>query len=685
MTAASEKVDILVVDDRPEKILALQVALEPLGENIVAASSGREALRLILQRSFAVILLDINMPGLDGFETAELIRKYRVSQHTPIIFMTAAGDDMLLGKSYALGAVDYILTPPAPDVLRSKVRVFVELFRGAAQIQRQAAALARQAAQLRRLNEAALAINARLSLEGILEAVADAARDLADAHHAIATLEMPAGNLRNATSRSAKYARFGGGEHSGDDEAALAAEASQSGLIAVPLTDLKSGGRGLIQVSDKREGDFTEEDEAAVTQLAQLASLAIQNFANAEAWEANRLKDEFLATLSHELRTPLTALLGWTRLLRSGPLEPARVSRALEVIERNVNVQIALIEELLDVSRITTGKLRVSVMPMAFAPVVEAAVDALRPAAEAKGIAIRTTLADADARVLGDGERLHQVVSNLVGNAIKFTPKGGSVDIAVTRERGDVTLVVRDDGDGIPQEFMPFVFERFRQADSSITRAQGGLGLGLAVARHLVELHGGSVRAESAGRGRGATFTVRLPELTRDAVARTPEGFDEPTLVEGVEGAPTSGRISEPGPKSGVQTLDGVRVLVVDDDDDARELIKEVLSRHRAHVFTASSASEALRAMDTHAPHVLVSDVAMRGGDGYELIRHVRTRRREEGGAVPALALTAYARREDRARALNAGFHMHAQKPIEPLELIAAVATLAGGGTPEEP
>jgi CheY-like chemotaxis protein len=281
------------------------------------------------------------------------------------------------------------------------------------------------------------------------------------------------------------------------------------------------------------------------------------------------------------------------------------------------------------------------------------------------------------ARVLGDVERLHQVFANLLGNAVKFTPKGGRVDVALRHRGDDAEVRVADSGVGIAPEFLPFVFDRFRQADSSITRSHGGLGLGLSVVRNLVELHGGTVRAESPGTGCGATFVVLLPALPRVVPVAS-----APTPAVGIALPREVVADSDRGPVSGIQTLDGLRVLVVDDDDDARELLREVLRQHRAQVATAGSAREALDAMALHRPHVLVSDIAMKGEDGYELIRRVRVRTPQDGGGIPALALTAYTRKEDRLRALEAGFQMHATKPIDPTELIAAVAALAGSGVP---
>ncbi|HEV2704825.1 MAG TPA: CHASE domain-containing protein [Pyrinomonadaceae bacterium] len=385
-----------------------------------------------------------------------------------------------------------------------------------------------------------------------------------------------------------------------------------------------------------------------------------------ELSEANRLKDEFLATLSHELRTPLTAILGWAKLLRLERFDAAATARAIETIERNAIAQTQLIDDLLDVSRVITGKLRLNVRPVNLSPIIEAAALSARPAAEARGVEL---LIDVDERVgpvSGDADRLQQVVWNLLSNAIKFTPRGGRVEVHLRRVEAQAEVVVTDTGQGIAQEFLPFVFDRFRQADGAITREHGGLGLGLAIVRHLVELHGGQIRAESEGAGRGATFRMSFPLLpTREEEpgAPRPQTFDE---ARADAHAPAQ---SEP--------LGGVSVLVVDDDEDTRVLLKSLLNRRGAHVAAVASAAEALDALDRAQFDVLVSDIGMPHADGYELIKRVRGLAAERGGHMPAIALTAYAHAEDRTRALDAGFQLHVAKPVIPEELVAAVAGLA--------
>ena len=379
--------------------------------------------------------------------------------------------------------------------------------------------------------------------------------------------------------------------------------------------------------------------------------------AREDAQAANHAKDEFLATLSHELRTPLNAILGWVRLMNSGSLDAGTTQRALEIIERNTRLQAQLIEDLLDVSRIISGKLRLDLRPASVSSVVEAAIDSVRPTADAKHIQLEFhSTAESDS-VLIDQARMQQVVWNLLSNALKFTPEGGSVTISVSVADATLSLRVTDTGAGISPAFLPYVFDRFRQEDAATTRTHGGLGLGLSIVRHLVELHGGEVAAESQGEGQGSAFIVRLP------IAQTP------ALTAAYAKAKP-----EPEPHEELPSLDGVRVLVVEDEADARTLVAAVLQRQGAVVETAGSVSEALDALERQLPDVLLSDIAMPGVDGYELIRCVRAR--DEWSRLPAAALTAFATPGDRGKVLLAGFDTHVPKPVEPAELTAVVAAL---------
>jgi PAS domain S-box-containing protein len=395
-------------------------------------------------------------------------------------------------------------------------------------------------------------------------------------------------------------------------------------------------------------------------------ALVREKEARLEAEAANRLKDEFLSTLSHELRTPLTAIIGWSKLLMQGDVDPEKQPLALETIVRNAQAQGQLINDLLEVSRIITGKLHLNFSPCQLQPVIEAAIESIRPTAEAKGIKLKALFEPRAGLVSGDADRLQQVVWNLLSNALKFTPSGGVVQVKFQRANSHLEIVVSDSGEGIKPDFLPHVFERFRQADGSTTRAHGGLGLGLAIVRHLVELHGGSVRAESDGEKKGATFTVKLPVLLPDDQKYVGE-------IQPKQSTPLDLTRSEPS-----SALKGVRILVVDDEEDARELVSTMLGRYGAVVQTAASTTEALEFLDSWNPRVLIADIGMQGEDGYALIRRVRALPGKPG-AIPALALTAYARIEDRARALAAGFQVHLSKPIDSAQLAASVSKLAGG------
>jgi CheY-like chemotaxis protein len=394
--------------------------------------------------------------------------------------------------------------------------------------------------------------------------------------------------------------------------------------------------------------------------------LESERAARAEAERIARLKDEFLATVSHELRTPLNAILGWSQLLRKKTVGPAELRKGLDTIERNSRAQAQIIEDLLDMSRIISGKIQLNVKNVNLRSVIEAAIESLLPTVQAKDIRLQTVFDVLPSSITGDPGRLQQVVWNLLSNAIKFTPKGGRVRVSLEKVNSQVELMVSDTGQGIKSEFLPYVFDRFRQADSSTTRKFGGLGLGLSIVKQLVELHGGSVQATSAGEGQGATFTVMLPLALKESESdeqAVEQSFDDHRLT-------TTGCVQK--------NLEYMKVLVVDDEVDAQELVKRVLEECGANVLTASSADEALELVQTYKPNVVVSDIGMPGKDGYDFIRTLRGLPSDMGGNIPAAAVTAFARFEDRIRALRCGYQTHVAKPIEPAELIAVVASLAG-------
>ena len=435
--------------------------------------------------------------------------------------------------------------------------------------------------------------------------------------------------------------------------------------LAVPMSVL---GRvvGTIEVQSYAPHAYKAEHATAMRMAANLTAVAIENAqllaresqARAEAEKSNRLKDEFLATVSHELRTPLTAILGWAHMLDSNKLADAQAQRAIQTIQRNAKAQAEIIDDILDVSRIITGNLYLNLQPTELTRVIEAAINVVRPTAEAKRIEIETELGDHPALVSGDAHRLQQIVWNLLSNAIKFTPPGGKVRIRTFEDVTHVHLEIADNGQGIRGDFLPHVFERFRQADSSTTRQHGGLGLGLAIVRHLVDIHGGSVLANSEGEGRGAIFTVTLPLLSSEGLAAT-------------DAQKTSSDLKQTQPE-----LNGVHVLLVDDDAGTREMISAALNERRARVTAVASAQEALSEIKRARPDVLVSDIAMPVQDGYQLIEQIRALELNQAKTIPAVAITAYAREEDRRRALAAGYQSYLPKPIEPAELIAVVAEL---------
>jgi signal transduction histidine kinase/ActR/RegA family two-component response regulator len=426
----------------------------------------------------------------------------------------------------------------------------------------------------------------------------------------------------------------------------------------------------IAVLQQKAQALESEVSERAKVEENLRAVLLREQLARSEAETANRMKDEFLATVSHELRTPLNAIIGWLHMLRRVHLDEETKIRALETIERNAKSQAQLVEDLLDVSRMISGKLRLQVGVVDTASVINAAIDAVQLAANSKGIELQVTLDPSSRHVLGDASRLQQIVWNLLSNAIKFTPADGRVTVQLERVQSHMEIKVSDTGQGISQQFLPYVFERFCQADGGSTRRHGGLGLGLALVRHLVELHGGSVRATSDGEGKGATFIIELP------LAPSDRGTSAKTTIQSTRELPSQAKeLSDDVPK--VTLLTGRRVLVVDDDADTLQMLRVMLSERKAEVQAATSADEAMEILKWYQPHVLVLDLAMPGEDGYSLIERIRRDEEAVWRRVPAVALTAQVRVEDRARALSVGFNMFVPKPVEVDELITAIDGLA--------
>jgi signal transduction histidine kinase/ActR/RegA family two-component response regulator len=456
--------------------------------------------------------------------------------------------------------------------------------------------------------------------------------------------------------------------------------------LAVPVMSRSGEVVGGLFFGHPEIGVFTERTERLMTAVAAQAAIAFDNArlyedvkrlaeeretlldaeraARVESQRVSLLKDEFLANVSHELRTPLNAILGWAQVLATGDASADEVRQGLETIARNARAQTQLIDDLLDMSRIISGKVRLDVQETDLTAVVQQALNTVQPSAQAKGVRLSLVIDPTVGQVTGDPNRLQQVASNLLSNAVKFTPRGGSVDVGIQRVDSQVELTISDSGVGIKPEFLPHVFERFRQGDSSPTRVHTGLGLGLSIVKHLVELHGGSVRVHSEGDNHGATFAVQLP-------------------LAPIRGPQRDARFAPPTPPFAWDGIDlsGVSVLVVEDECDARELIRRVLSQCGADVVAVGGAMEALDTLRTRALHVIVSDIGMPEMDGFELIRRVRKLPAANGGRIPAIALTAFARSEDRTRALLAGYQMHIAKPVEPHELVATIASFAGRTT----
>jgi signal transduction histidine kinase/CheY-like chemotaxis protein len=448
----------------------------------------------------------------------------------------------------------------------------------------------------------------------------------------------------------------------------VALDAPSPAQLALTNQELEESRRCIQAINvelEQRVQERTAQLEASNRTKDEL--LMREQMIRAEAEAANRAKDEFLSILSHELRTPLNAILGWSAMLRQRTLSQDKVLRALETIERNAKSQAQLIEDILDISRIITGKLRLQVRPVNLVPVIESAIESVRLAAEAKSIRLQSVLDPQAGLLLGDANRLQQVVWNLLSNALKFTPKDGRVEIRLQRVNSHAEITVSDTGPGISSDFLPFVFDRFRQHDSSTTRSYGGLGLGLAIVRQLVELHGGTVTVVSPGIGQGTTFTVTLPAMIIPLPPSDPEPLNSIVEAKGrVEASPS---------------LEGLQILVVDDEADALELLSTILQNNGADVIAVASVNQALTIIETatdRSPDVLVSDIGMPDEDGYSLIRKLRQLEAQRGGKLPAIALTAYAGNDDRRQALLAGFQMHLTKPVDATKLVALVATLTG-------
>jgi signal transduction histidine kinase/DNA-binding response OmpR family regulator len=684
--AEAQRTKILIVDDLTEKHLVYQVILQELGQDLVFAHSGAEALKQVLQHDFAVILLDVNMPDMDGFETAALIRSRKRSAHTPIIFVTAFTDEVRMNEGYAHGAVDYILSPVVPEVLRAKVRVFVDLFRMTEQVKRQAEeqiAFMEERAKRAAVEEA----NRRLSFLARAGAVIGqsldhhaTARDivrmsvpsLAD-HAVVARVDVGGGwqvvqakdevpNVLISESSSLDdleptwneqiRTTFDTGDLVTNREPVESTHPLDPDALFLPL---RARGRilGVLAVSRRASRRrFAPADITMSEALAARAAIALDNARlYKEVEHADRQKNEFLSMLAHELRNPLAPIRNAVTFLRlSGDQDPD-VQWARELIDRQVTHMVRLVDDLLDVSRITRGKIRLEMQCLDLATVIHTAVETSRPLIEAASHRLVLEVPDNRLWVNGDSARLSQVLSNLLNNAAKYTPEGGQITLSAFREGAHALVRVRDNGMGIPGEMLAKVFDLFTQVDRSLDRSQGGLGIGLTLVQRLVEMHGGRVQVSSEGPGRGSEFTIILP-----VAAETPLESDSP------EPPPSTTR-SHP-----------VKVLVVDDNVEATESLTRLLKREGHQVWSAYDGQTAIDLAREFRPNAVVLDLGLPGVDGFEVAR--RLRGAENGSELLLIALSGYGQEEDHRRSADAGFNCHFNKPVDFRTLQNLLATV---------
>ncbi len=677
-----EKSSILIVDDLQEKLLVFKTVLEDLEQNLVMVRSGSEALREVLARDFAVILLDVNMPDIDGLETARLIRRYKKSAHTPIIFITAYADEMQTAQGYSLGAVDYILSPVVPDVLRSKVRVFVELYQmqqrtkamAGEQVARARAEAARIAAEetTRRSNFLAKAsheLGASLDLEHgmrrLLELVvpqmADRAALVVDAE-----AEKPLVFLRsdNRTDAATDYAALPENLRTALQRVVREGLPLEGETVCYPLRNGERTLGALALSSYSSTPSLLPRDLVTLQELVSRAAIALDNArlysslqreivrsreAEEELQDANRRKDEFLAMLSHELRNPLAPIRNAVEVIRRlAPPDP-KLTMARDVVDRQVTLLARLVEELLDVSRISQGKIALKKEPVDLARIIAHSVETSRPLIDARAQALSVSVPAAPVWLSADFARLSQVVSNLLNNASKYTGEGGRIELTASAEAGEARIVVRDNGAGIEPQLLHKVFDLFVQGERALDRGQGGLGIGLTLVKRLVELHNGRVDAASDGPGRGAIFTVTLPCIA----AVEPQRQDQ----------------QYPVPKS--SEVYGRRVLVVDDNVDAAESTAAFLRLEGHEVKAVHDGLQALASLKVFDPHVVVLDIGLPGLDGYAVARQLRSR--GDTSHVLLVALTGYGQKEDRSKAAEAGFDYHFVKPADPRDIQTAI------------
>ena len=678
-----QEANILIVDDLQEKLLVFKTILEELGQNLVMGRSGSEARREVLHREFAVILLDVNMPDIDGLETARLIRQYKKSAHTPIIFITAYADEMQTAQGYSLGAVDYILSPVVPDVLRQKVRVFVELYRmqqrtqamAGEQVARAKAEAARIAAEetTRRSNFLARAsheLGASLDLEqGMRRLLELVVPQMAGAGALVVDGEGDGPLI--FVRKENQNRRLAGYDELPENLRAALQRVVREGLPLEGETacyPLRIGERtlgALALASGKSSPRLLPQDLVTLPDLLSRAAIALDNArlysslqreivrsraAEESLQDASRRKDEFLAMLSHELRNPLAPIRNAVEVIRRlAPADP-KLTMARDVVDRQVTLLARLVEELLDVSRISQGKIQLKKEPVDLGRIIAHSVENARPQIDARGQTLGVSVSAAPVWLSADFARLSQVVANLLNNASKYTAEGGRIELAASADGGEATIVVRDNGAGIERELLDKVFDLFVQGDRALDRSQGGLGIGLTLVKRLVELHQGRVHAASDGPGKGATFTVTLPCIS---------------AVESQKIQPAA-KPAAPSPE-----VYGRRVLVVDDNVDAAESTAAFLRLEGHEVKAVHDGLQALASLKVFDPHVVVLDIGLPGLDGYAVARELRGR--GDTSHVLLIALTGYGQKEDRTRAADAGFDYHFVKPADPREIQAAI------------
>jgi signal transduction histidine kinase len=649
-----------------------QLAQDGLTCELVCVETREEFLAALEQGGFDLIFADYKLPGFDGREALALARER--APLVPFIFISGTMGEEAAIAALKQGATDYLIKGWLKRLGAAVRRALEETAEHTRRLQAEAD-FQRMTTQLEAAH-AQLTEVVRQMPAGVIIAEASAGRLVLGNEQAAQIWRHPFLPSKNIHAY-AEYKGFHADGRPYEPEEWPLARALLSGEVVTDeeiVIQRGDGTRGVVLVNAAPVRDSAGQITAGVVTFVDITErkraeeereklLRQEEAARASAEAANRLKDEFLAIVSHELRTPLNSIYGWAELLCSGQLSVEQTRQAVEAIARNAKVQKQIIEDLLDVSRIITGKLRLNAQEVALPDVIRATIETIRHAAEAKNIHLLVAEdigAEQDTKVTGDFDRLQQVVWNLLSNAIKFTPPGGHVWLTLTRLGSSAQIIVRDTGKGIKPEFLPYVFDRFRQEDASPSRQQGGLGLGLAIVRQLVELHHGTVQVKSPGEGRGASFTVTLPLRETSFI---PPG-------------PASGTSALSGP-SAVE-ITGVRVLAVEDEPDACELIRLILESSGAEVRTARSAAEGYAVLDEWKPDLILADIGMPHEDGYDFIRRVRAREVERGGLIPAVALTAYSRTEDRVQALAAGYQMHVVKPVEPQDLLLVVASLTG-------